>query len=258
MSILSDFERRLERAVEGLFAGAFRSPVQPAEVAKALGRSMDDGRRVGVEKVYVPTSYTVAVSAEDAKELGSFRDTLAGELSTYLIAHAQNAEYHLTERPRVHFEVANDLKLGRFHVKADSEPPRTAEDVAPSTDHEITGPTAEEIAPEPLEARRIRPPSRPVTALSTVTVSDIDHDVALKGERMTIGRLSECGICLNDANASRQHAAFVLEDGEWWLVDLGSTNGTTVNASRIERHRLQDGDSIQIGVTQLVYHGPKG
>ena len=52
MSIMSDFEDRLSRTVEGLFAGAFRSPVQPAELAKALSRAMDDGRRVGAGKVY--------------------------------------------------------------------------------------------------------------------------------------------------------------------------------------------------------------
>ena len=62
MSVLSDFEDSVSRAVEGMFAGVFRSPVQPAELAKALARAMDRNRRVGVGKVYAPNVYTVLLS----------------------------------------------------------------------------------------------------------------------------------------------------------------------------------------------------
>ena len=44
MGILSDFEDRIAAGIEGLFAGAFRSPVQPVELARALTRAADDGR----------------------------------------------------------------------------------------------------------------------------------------------------------------------------------------------------------------------
>ena len=54
MGILRDFERRLEGAVEGLFARAFRSGVQPVELGKRLVREVEDGRTVGVNRVYVP------------------------------------------------------------------------------------------------------------------------------------------------------------------------------------------------------------
>lgn len=72
MSLLSDFEDRVGGAIEGLFAGAFRSPVQPAEIAKALARAMDDRRQVGVGSVYAPTRFMVQISPDDADEFGDF------------------------------------------------------------------------------------------------------------------------------------------------------------------------------------------
>ncbi len=119
MSILSDFEDRIASAVEGLFAGAFRSPVQPAEVAKSLGRQMDKGRAVGVEKVYVPNLFTVALSPEDDERFGGFLDTLAGELSTYLVAYAREHGYAIPGAPIVRFVVDPRLRLGRFDAFAE-------------------------------------------------------------------------------------------------------------------------------------------
>jgi hypothetical protein len=95
MSILSDFEDRVSRAVEGVFAGVFRSPVQPAEVARACAKEMDRRRKLGVGKVYAPTLYSVLLSPDDADQLGGFADTLAGELETYLIGHARRRDYDL-------------------------------------------------------------------------------------------------------------------------------------------------------------------
>ena len=77
------------------------------------------------------------------------------------------------------------------------------------------------------------------------------------GERMVVGRLNSCDVCLSDSNASRQHAAFVPEGAGWAIEDLGSTNGTWVNGQRVERLRLRDGDVVVVGVTELVYHEPR-
>lgn len=248
MSILSDFEDRLSRGVEGLFAGAFRSPVQPAELAKALARMMDDRRSVGVGKVYAPTDYMVALSAEDHEQLGDFAATLAGELSTFLVGYASEQGYELTAKPRIGFTVHDDLKLGRFRVSAKMSAPRAEEPAQPAP---TPSPTPERPTPAPV-------PSSPVHALATVTVSDLHHDIALKGERIEVGRLAECDIAVADANVSRVHAAFVRTHDGWVIQDLDSTNGTFVNGTRIDRAPLHDGDTVQVGATQLVYHEPKG
>ena len=119
MSILSDFEDRVGGALEGVFAGVFRSPVQPVEIARALGKAMDDGRTVGVGKVYAPMSYTVALSPEDTDNFGGFTATLSGELATFLADHAREKGYHLGEKPQVRFIEHDDLRLGRFRVSAE-------------------------------------------------------------------------------------------------------------------------------------------
>ncbi|MBN2848248.1 MAG: DUF3662 domain-containing protein, partial [Coriobacteriia bacterium] len=118
MGILSDFEDRIAAGIEGVFAGAFRSPVQPVELARALARAADDGRAVGVGTVYAPTSYTVALSHDDDAKLGSFKPVLAGELATYLTDHAHERGYLLPSRPQITFATHDDLRLGRFRVSA--------------------------------------------------------------------------------------------------------------------------------------------
>ena len=237
MSLLSDFEDRVGGAIEGLFAGAFRSPVQPAEIAKALARAMDDRRQVGVGAVYAPTRFTVQISDEDAEEFGDFTSTLSGELATFLIGHAEERGYRLAARPLIEFTVHEGLKLGRFRVAAEMAAAPTPEQ-AP-------------VAPAPATAGNMR-------ILSTVTVSDLHHDVALEGERLVIGRLTECEITIADANASRRHAAFIREGDGWAIEDLGSTNGTRLNGAPVTYDRLKDGDLIEIGATQLRFHEPRG
>ena len=244
MSILSDFEDRVGGALEGAFASVFRSPVQPSEIAKTLARAMDDGRVTGVGKVYAPVSYTVALSFEDTDNFGAFTATLAGELSTYLVDHAREHVYHLTEKPKVSFVEDDDLRLGRFRVSAELASAES-DDIEPARDAD---PFYDQDAED-----RAEPGSR-LHGLATVTVGETDHDVALRGDRMVIGRVSSCDICLSDANVSRRHAAIVLRDDEWFIEDLESTNGTVLNGSRIVSERLRDGDAIDIGLTRLVYH----
>lgn len=267
MSILSDFEDRVASAVEGLFAGAFRSPVQPAEIAKALGKAMDDRKAVGIGKVYVPHAYTVALSAADDEGIGSFRSTLGGELSTYLTGHAAERGYTITARPVVTFTVHDDLRLGRFRVAATEGPPDVEEldergASAPVASAPHTGPGAADALSVPAPPLKPRtqppPPADAMRGISTVTVRGVEHDVVLDGERVCVGRLASCGIKLADANVSREHAAFVREGAGWAIEDLDSTNGTYLNGERVTFERLRDGDVISVGASELVYHEPKG
>ncbi|MHB9003359.1 MAG: FhaA domain-containing protein [Coriobacteriia bacterium] len=256
MSILSDFEDRIAGAVEGLFAGAFRSPVQPAELAKALSRAMDDGRQVGVSTVYAPTVFRVQLSKEDTREFGEFLPTLAGELSTYLSGYADEHGYKLPARPTIEFDVHDGLKLGRFRVAA-SLGAASAAVQAEAQRHPARPRTPMAPAAEMRTATADDEGSAGMFARATVTVSDMHHDIALEGDRMVVGRLSECQICLPDQNVSRQHAAFVSEGAGWAIEDLDSTNGTLLNGEPIRHARLRDGDVIGIGATKLSYHEPR-
>ncbi len=271
MSILSDFEDRIGGAVEGLFAGVFRSPVQPAELAKAAGREMDRRRKLGVGKVYAPTLFSVLLSPEDGDQLGGFADTLAGELETYLAGYAREKRYDLATRPRVRFLIDDDLRLGRFQVIGElmsaaeieaelgpqhdigvgagaSAPASAAVQSASVLDGSAAGLTA--VQPS------VRPSVQPSTFDARLTYRGSGRSIPLSPDedRIIVGRLSACDVCLDDHNASRQHAALEYEYGEWFIVDLGSTNGTLVNGIEVDRARLHEGDVVTIGVTELVFH----
>jgi pSer/pThr/pTyr-binding forkhead associated (FHA) protein len=75
-------------------------------------------------------------------------------------------------------------------------------------------------------------------------------------ERLSIGRLAACEVALPwDSEVSRAHALLEQVGGAWTLEDRGSSNGTLVNAVRINRpHVLHDGDVVRVGRTQLVFH----
>ena len=81
----------------------------------------------------------------------------------------------------------------------------------------------------------------------------VGESFALAGERMPIGRRPDSAVFLDDVTVSRDHALIVRRGGDWHLDDLGSLNGTYVNRHRIETHRLQDGDELQIGKYKLAY-----
>jgi hypothetical protein len=75
------------------------------------------------------------------------------------------------------------------------------------------------------------------------------------GERMTIGRSPEAEVFLDDVTVSRNHALLVRRRDGLYIDDLGSLNGTYVNRRRIESHRLQNGDELQVGKYKLTYLG---
>ena len=70
---------------------------------------------------------------------------------------------------------------------------------------------------------------------------------------MTIGRSPDTEIFLDDVTVSRDHAVLVRRSGSWFLDDSGSLNGTYVNRRRIDSHRLEDGDELQIGKYKLTF-----
>jgi FHA domain len=81
----------------------------------------------------------------------------------------------------------------------------------------------------------------------------VGQSFPLQGERMTIGRSPEAEIFLDDVTVSRDHAVLVRRSGTWFLDDSGSLNGTYVNRRRIDSHKLEDGDELQVGKYKLTF-----
>src|SRR2546421_13026712 len=101
MSVLRAIESKLESLFEGVFGRAFRTNVQPVELARKLVKEMDDHRNVSVSRVYVPNEYTVYLSEADREQFASYEQQLRGELADYLAGHARRENYALLTPPKV-------------------------------------------------------------------------------------------------------------------------------------------------------------
>jgi hypothetical protein len=213
---LQQFEQRLERLVEGAFAKAFRSGLQPVELARRLTREMDLHRTVGVHGLITPNHFRVALSSSDSERFQSFADALIRELADAVREHARDEGYSFLGPVEVELETDARQGQGEFLV-----------------------------AGEIVEG----PGGRPAGAL---VLSDGSR-IPLGEETVTIGRLPDCEVALSDTNVSRRHAEIHLRDDHYVLVDLGSTNGTKVNGAGVKERVLGDGDEITLGKTQLRF-----
>src|ERR671917_1083347 len=118
MSMLRNLEAKLGGLVEGAFSRAFKSSVQPVELAHKLAREMEENQMVSVSRVYVPNHYRVFLSAQDREQFASYEPALRKELSDYLLEHGRQEQFALTSRPQVEFHTDDRLALGEFGIQA--------------------------------------------------------------------------------------------------------------------------------------------
>ena len=116
MSVLRTIESKIEGLFEGVFGRAFRTHVQPVELARKLAKEMDEHRSVSVSRVYVPNEYTIYLSSADRQQFASYEGSLVGELQEYLTEHARREAYALLTPPRVRFAIDDDLAVGEFGI----------------------------------------------------------------------------------------------------------------------------------------------
>ena len=85
------------------------------------------------------------------------------------------------------------------------------------------------------------------------------QEIELIPDPQTVGRASSCNVKIGDAGVSSKHAKIWCEEGVFFVMDLGSTNGTFVNDRDVDRQQLEDGDTITFGMTkaQFVADQPK-
>jgi hypothetical protein len=214
---LQQFERRLERLVEGVFARAFRSSLRPVELGRRLAREMDLQRTVGVRgETIAPNRFRFALSPRDRESFASFEEALRRELADAAREHARSEGYVLLGPVEVELVTDPTVTTGQFLL-------------------------AGEVA--------AAPGGGPAWAL----VLPDGRRVTLGEESVVIGRLPECDVVVADPGVSRRHAEVRPEGDGWVIVDLDSTNGTRVNGVGVKRRRLADGDVITMGNTAIRF-----
>ncbi|MEJ7630121.1 MAG: DUF3662 and FHA domain-containing protein [Nocardioidaceae bacterium] len=233
MSALHRFEQRLEHLVTGAFARAFRSAVQPMEIAAALQREVDNSAQIlSREKRLAPNDFLIDLSPTDFDRLSAYGETLSGELAHMLHEHADEQRYLFAGAIALKFQRDDELTTGRFRVRSSA-----AADVTPAPGQSMTD-TAVRRAAVSLDLNGVRHPLEP--------------------PGLVIGRGSQADLRIDDPGVSRRHAEFRVQPGPDGtlvsIVDLGSTNGTLVNGSRVQHAILDDGSVVQLGGTTIRVH----
>ena len=286
---LQSFERALGNMVDSVFSRSSRSStIRPVELGRRLLREMDDHRSVDVKgRRIVPNSFTFHLSPRDHAGFAEIEHALIHELGEAAREYARDENYHFVGPVSVEIVVDNALKPGRFgiasHLREGSvagvsyepAPSAPAASAPVYTDDQsfaiveapqVVDPFAAAaappapVAPPPVYADPAPAAPAAIPANPNRIGSSVGRLQLPSGERVTvghrlvsIGRLPECTVSLNDPNVSRRHAE-IRPGSELTIVDLGSTNGTKVNGLRIDGERvLVDGDIISLGSSHLRF-----
>lgn len=285
MGILDRFERGIERVVNGAFAKAFRSQVEPVELAGAL-RKEADARAAVVSRgrTLTANSYTVELSSNDFERLTPIFDELKTDLRQVVGEHAVEQGYTFVGPVTVELTVASDLDTGVYRVLAGTERP----DGSPAAQPANRGgydpvSRANPIVPEAYEQSRrreanptpppaaaapaapaqdasaphhpdpVRPARRQANAHFTVTVGS--HSYRLGQGSTIFGRSSSSAdIVIDDPGVSRRHFEVTVDGSHAQASDLGSTNGTLLDGKRISKVNVTDGTVLQAGDSTVVFH----
>ncbi len=230
MGGLQRFEHKLEQVISGAFAKAFRSAVQPVEIAAALQRECDNNAQIlSRERRMVPNDFHVELAQTDLDRLSPYDTTMVRDFTEQLEDHAQQQGYQFPGPVRIQFEAADDLTTGRFRIRSSAK--AQVQSNASRT-----------------QAQRAR---------AFVVAGDQQHP--LHPPATVVGRGTEADIRVNDPGVSRRHIEFQLVGGaaagsalQVRVRDLGSTNGMLVDGHRVTSTSVRDGSEVKIGNTTLT------
>jgi len=265
LQALQRFEGFVERLMEGSFARLFRSPIQPAEIAKRLEREMEAHPTISVGRTYVPNHYEVNLHPEDFAEFEPFRHSLEHNMTEFISDLAAERGYSLVSRPRVTLQASDNTPKRGIEVTARLSDAPVASSLA-STVRVDQGSVPEEApltrthAMPQVANRRI--PSvagpevsgaPPVAFLRPLAGELANRDFPLTKTLLSIGRGLDNDLVIDDPRVSRHHAQITFRHGHYLLRDLRSTNGSFVNGEPIEAVVLAPGDVVSIGGFELLF-----
>lgn len=155
MGVLDRFERGIDRVVNGAFARAFRSQVEPVELASALRREADNRAAVVSRgRTLTANSYAVELSSGDLDRLGPISSELRQDLRQVVGDHAIEQGYSFVGPVSVTFEVADDLDTGMYRVRATTRRPDGSPAAQPAARGGYDPPSrSNPVVPETYEAQ---------------------------------------------------------------------------------------------------------
>jgi hypothetical protein len=215
VGILDSFEKGLERVVNGAFAKAFKSGLQPLEVTAALRRELDTNAAVVArDRILVPNRFTVRLSKADYAQMTKLGPSLIDEFTQLVQQHASAQRYAFAGG--ISIELREDAAVTEGTVRIDSQNVKGAVAWNPVLD---------------IGGKRY-----PLTKSRTV-----------------IGRGSEADITVDDTGTSRKHVEILWDGTRGQVNDLGSTNGSKLNGQPVTKAPLPADSVIEIGRTRIVF-----
>jgi len=215
VSLLRRLEDALETVIDGGLARAVGGGVHPLEIARRLQSEMADGRLLGTDAPYVPNRYVITLADRELDHLGDVAAGIAEELGRHLQEYAAEQGWAVGDGVTVRLQGGG--RPGRLGVE------RAFDERAPG-------------------------------ARLLVEAGQSGGGAFEIGERALIGREPDCEVLLAESAVSRRHAEIEWTYHGYRLRDLGSRNGTFVNAEEVAEALLADGDLIEVGLVQLRFH----
>lgn len=215
MGILDEFEKGLERVVNGAFAKTFKSGLQPLEVTAALRRELDTKAAVvSRDRILVPNRFVVRLAPSDYERMSGLGPALIDEFTQLVQRHATAQRYSFAGG--LDIRLHQDERLTAGVVRIDSE--------------NVKG---------------------DVVWAAVLDIGGARH--TLKKGRTVIGRGSDADITLDDTGTSRRHVEILWDGRRAQVSDLGSTNGSKLNGERVTKAVLEPDSVIEIGRTRMVF-----
>lgn len=232
---LSRFETQLERLIEGAFAKLLSKTISAHDIALHVVRAMEDDlwqATDGDPRPFAPDQYAIRMNPNVHYHLLTRQPSLGTLLAQHIIELAAQSGYRLNNTPIIQIiadpdYAANELKVQTQHVDKRQDSTAVMERIDTPRD-------------EPV-------PHNPQLIING------QKTVKLRDAIINLGRGRDNHIVLDDPYCSRHHAQLRLRFGRYTLFDTNSASGLSVNEVAVREHRLQPGDVIRLGKTQLVY-----
>jgi hypothetical protein len=245
---LDKFERFFQNVMEGSVGRIFRSPIQPAEIGRRLERAMESSQVVSVDGVIVPNDYQVYMNPLDMVVFADFVPVLCHKMEDWLADLAATREYGFIDRVRV--QIFGDETIARRAIHVDSSITEL-----PNYDR------ARQDEVQRTEVYRVvkHTGDVPPKLLRFINGESAGETVIIRRPIITVGRALDNDVIIDSAEVSRHHARIEVRNGEYYLLDLDSTNGTAVNGLPASNSKLTHGDKLTFGTVALEflpYAGP--
>lgn len=247
---LQRFENFFERLMEGSVGRIFRTPVQPAEIGRRLERAMEGNQLATVDGIVVPNDYVVFLNPEDMVQFADIVPSLCRQMEDWLIDLAEERNYGFIDQVRVQMIGDENVPRRRISVEA----------------HIVELPDYDPIQQEAVQRTEVyRVVERtgnvqPVLLRVAPTSVSPEQVFVIRRQVTTIGRALDNDVVVEVPEVSRHHARLEYVNGQFQIVDLNSTNRTSMNGVRVDRQWVQVGDEILLGtarLTLLPYRGDR-